>query len=101
MIKKNTWVQVHKIILSKDERSTNLPPETKEVPLEMWVKGFLQDDANIGDIVKIITVTNRIEEGTLVEANPTFKHNYGDFVPEILEIDKIVKKILYGDEYDK
>lgn len=100
MVKKNSWVLIHKIVLESKERATNLPDDTKQVPLEMWVKGFLVEDANIGDNVKVKTLTNRLEEGKLLEENPSYKHNYGDFVPEILVIDKIVKKTLYGDKYE-
>ncbi|MDD3106393.1 MAG: 2-amino-4-oxopentanoate thiolase subunit OrtA [Bacilli bacterium] len=97
MIKKQTWVQIEKVILHPNERAMNLPDDTKKVPLIMWVKGYLQEDANIGDTVNIITLTNRKEQGKLVEANPTFKHNYGEFVPEILKINQMVKQILFGD----
>ena len=98
MVKKNTWVVIHKTILQPYERSTNLPDDTKAVPFEMWVKGFLLEDSNLGEVVQIRTITNRIEEGTLIEVHPSFKHNYGDFVPEILKIDEIVIKTLNGDE---
>ena len=100
MIPKNTWVLIHKVILKPEERVENLPDDTKNVPLEMWVKGFLLEDSGIGQVVKIKTRTNRIEEGTLIEANPSFKHNYGEFVPEILQIDRIVLKTLYGEDYE-
>lgn len=96
MILKNSWVQITKEILKPDERAKNLPEPTKKVPLKMWVKGYLQNDANIGDSVKIKTITGRVETGVLIEKNPSYKHNYGNFVPEILEIDKIVKSTLFG-----
>lgn len=100
MIKVNSWVKIHKIILKSEERSNNLPSDTKNVPLEMWLKGYLLNEGNIGDIVKIKTIAGRIEEGTLVDVNPSYKHNFGDFVPEILVIDQMVKHTLFGDEYD-
>jgi len=100
LIKKDTWVQIHKIVLPREERSSNLPKDTKEVDLEMWVKGILLEDCPLGERARIKTVTNRIEEGRLVAVNPSYSHTYGDFVPEILEIDKIVKKTLFGDEYE-
>ncbi|MEL7655211.1 MAG: 2-amino-4-oxopentanoate thiolase subunit OrtA, partial [Bacillota bacterium] len=60
MIKKGEWVRIHKIILQPSERAPQVPEDTKLVPLEMWDKGFLQEDANIGDEVTIETVTGRI-----------------------------------------
>lgn len=98
MIPKNTWVRIHKIILKPEERSPNLPEETRIVPLELWVKGFLMKDADIGDTVSVRTRTGRIEGGTLTEVNPTYRHSFGEFVPEILAIDEIVKKALYGEQ---
>lgn len=38
-----------------------------KVPLEMWIKGYLQEDANIGDEVEVLTRTKRIENGTLLK----------------------------------
>ncbi len=94
MIKKGAWVQIHKVILKPEERTAQIPDETKKVPLEMWVKGFLNEDANLNDIVSITTLTNRIESGTLIAENPSYHHDYGDFVPELLQIDKLVKTAL-------
>ncbi|MGD9605317.1 MAG: 2-amino-4-oxopentanoate thiolase subunit OrtA [Bacilli bacterium] len=100
MINKNAWVQIEKIVLNPDQRATNLPQDTKKVPLIMWVKGYLQNDGNMGDLVTIKTLTGRLEQGTLVAHNPAFKHDYGDFVPEILEINQMVKHILFGDNHE-
>jgi hypothetical protein len=98
MIKKDSWVQIKKTIFTPNERSTNVPKDTKLVPFDMWVKGFLQDDASLGDWVVVKTVTGRTEEGKLVDVNPTFLHNYGTFVPENLTIARIVKTIVFGDQ---
>ncbi len=94
MIKKGSWVQIHKVILSPEERTASIPDETKKVPLELWVKGFLTEDAEINDTVTIQTLTDRLESGTLIAVNPAYHHDYGDFVPELLDIDKMVKTVL-------
>ncbi len=96
MIKKNSWVQITKTILKPEERASNLPEATKKVPLMMWTKGYLLQDAQINDFVKIKTITGRIESGYLVKENPSYLHNYGAFVPEILEIDRICRNTLFG-----
>jgi hypothetical protein len=41
MAKKDDWVQIHDIILAPCDRSPNLPEDTKKVPLELYLKGFL------------------------------------------------------------
>ena len=69
---------------------------THGVPLEMWVKGHLTADAEIGDEVEIITRTGRHVRGRLLEVNPRYTHDYGEFVPELLEIGDTVRGILFG-----
>jgi len=94
--KKGDWVQVHQIVLKPEERAPQVPEDTSEVPLELWVKGFIKTEANIGDEVEIITVTSRKVIGRLTAVNPGYTHGYGKFVPELLSIDSMVKEILYG-----
>ncbi len=96
MVKKGQWVRIHKVILEPDQRAPQVPEDTKKVPLEMWDKGYLQEDAQIGDEVDIVTVTGRKERGTLLEENPHYSHDFGTFVPELLAIDEQVRKILFG-----
>ena len=98
MIQKGQWARIHKIILQPSERAPQVPDDTKKVPLEMWDKGFLNADAKIGDEVTITTVTGREETGTLIEVNPRYDHDFGDCIPELLEIDKQVRGILFGGE---
>ena len=96
MIKKGNWVLIKKIILQPEQRANNLPEATKKVPLLLWVKGNLLTDGEIGQEVEVKTLTGRIESGTLIEVNPSYMHNYGKFMPEIQQIDKILKSELYG-----
>ena len=50
MAKRNDWVHIHRNVLEPEERTGKLPEDTKKVPLEMWVKGRLQEEqAEIGD----------------------------------------------------
>jgi hypothetical protein len=98
MIEKGKWVQIRKVVLEASERAKHIPEDTKKQPLIMWVKGFLLENAELGNQVQIETVTGRIETGTLIEVEPSFKHNYGEFVPEILQIDRILRKQVDNDE---
>lgn len=97
MIDKGTYVRIRRTILKPDERSDNLPKDTKKVPFKMWVKGYLLEDSDLFDIVTIRTITGRLETGRLKEASPPYKHSYGDFIPEILILRDIIKKDMYGD----
>ena len=98
MVKKDTWVRIHSVILKAEERTAKLPEDTKHVDFEMWVKGSLKEDAEIGDEVTVITATGREEKGTLVEEKPYYTHSYGKFVPEIIQIDKQLREIMSGGE---
>lgn len=98
MIKKGEWVRIHKIILKAEERTGKLPADTQKVPLEMWTKGYLMADAQIGDEVEIESVNGRRETGTLIEVNPAYNHDYGKCIPELLAIDKQVREIVFGGE---
>ena len=82
MAKKNDWVRIHNIVLTPEQRTGKLPEDTKKMPLEMWAKGHLQNDAaEIGDEVTIRTATGREERGTLVEVNPCYALISGTNVP--------------------
>lgn len=90
MIDKGRYVRIRRTLLKPEERSSNLPEDTKLVPFKMWVKGYLQEDSDLFDIVNIKTTTGRTETGRLKEADPTYKHNYGDFVEEALKLRDII-----------
>jgi 2-amino-4-ketopentanoate thiolase alpha subunit len=94
--KKGDWVQVHQVVLEPQNRASQLPEDTKQVPLELWIKGYLQQDSNIGDIVEIRTLTGRKVTGKLIKVNPEYVHDFGGFIPELLEIGKRLKDSLYG-----
>jgi hypothetical protein len=98
MIKQHQWVRIHSTVLQPSERAPQLPADTKKVALEMWVKGFLQEDAEIGDPVEVTTITGRTVRGTLIEHNPYYQHDYGKCLPELLNIGIQVKAILFGPE---
>jgi hypothetical protein len=96
MVRKGAWVLIHKIILEPKDRAPQVPEDTKKVPLEMWVKGRLEGDAEIGKRAVVITRTGRREEGTLLEENPTYRHGFGNFVPELLTISEQVRDLVFG-----
>lgn len=96
MVKKGEWVRIHRVVLKAEQRTGKIPEDTQKCDLEMWTKGFLQEDAEIGDEVTVITASHREEHGTLVETAPYYAHSYGKFVPEIVQIDKQLRDIMFG-----
>jgi len=94
---KGQWVKIHSIVLTSEERAPQVPDDTKNVPLELWVKGYVLSDAEIGDLVKVKTMTGRVVEGNLIEINPSYQHSFGENIPELLEIGPKLRKILFED----
>ncbi|MDI3472024.1 MAG: 2-amino-4-ketopentanoate thiolase alpha subunit [Thermotogaceae bacterium] len=93
--RKGDWVQIHSTILKPQERSEHLPEDTKNVPFEMRVKGFLvNESAEVGDYVEIETLSGRKIHGKLIEVNPKYRHDFGEPVPELLKIGIELRKIL-------
>ncbi|MDF9867234.1 hypothetical protein OKW22_000803 [Bacilli bacterium PM5-3] len=91
MIKKGTFVRIEKTILEASERTAKIPDDTKAVPFKMWTKGILQNDCEIGEEATIISMAKRQDTGKLVEVDPMYELNYGDFLPEMVEIDMRLK----------
>ena len=98
MVKKGEWVLIHRDILSPEERAPQVPEDTRKVPLEMWDKGHLLDDGELGETVRVRTWTGRLEEGTLLEVNPSYHHDFGNFVPELQTISQQVWDLVFGGE---
>lgn len=97
MVKKGEWVQISSVVLTAEQRAPQVPEDTSETPLVMWVKGYLQDDAEIGNEVTIKTVSGRFTKGTLVRVKPIFTHSFGNYIPEITEIHRILDSELKGE----
>lgn len=96
---KGDFVRIHSVILKAEERTGNIPEDTKKTDLRMWNKGFLLNDtANIGDEVFIETVIGRKTSGTLVEINPSFNLNYGEYIKETAYIGKSVREDIREDK---
>ena len=97
---KGQWVEIEEILLQPEERTGNIPEETKKVPLMMRMKGFLANNAEIGERVEIRTLTGRIVSGVLKNASPTYEHGFGKtFIPEMLEIGISLRRLL-EDEHE-
>lgn len=80
------WVRIHSILLSPEARAPGIPEETRAVPLEMRVKGWLlTQKAEPGDLVEIRSTLGRVHEGRLEALNPPYGHDFGAAIPELLQ----------------
>lgn len=94
LIEKDTWVEVHTVVLKASERAPQVPEDTREVPMEMRVKGFLLTPAAIGDDVEIETPSGRHLRGKLAEVNPAYTHSFGAPIPELTSIGREARALL-------
>lgn len=92
---KGDWVRIKNTVLKVGERAPQTPEETKAVPLEMWINGFLADQsAEIGRTVTVTSLAGLSHEGTLTEIMPVYKVDYGQPQPELLTIGPELRAIL-------
>ncbi len=94
MIVQGSWVEIHNVILEAGERAPNIPADTQNTALEMRVKGFLVDDAQLGETVEIVTAAGRKLSGRLFDVNPAYTHGFGAPIPELSHIGQQVRSLL-------
>lgn len=89
------WVRIHSVILTPEERASAIPQETRAVPLEIRVKGWLVTAAaSIGDTVEIRTTLGRRYHGTLEAMNPPYGHDFAAAIPELLRAGEELRAML-------
>ncbi len=88
------WVEIHRCVLPAGERAPQVPEDTRGVPLEMRVKGFLLAPAAPGEAAEIVTPAGRHLRGTLMEVNPAYSHGFGAPLAELSGIGGEVRAIL-------
>ena len=92
--KRGDWVQVRQVVLEPGQRAPQVPRDTSHVPLIRLVKGFLAQDANLGDTVAITTVIGRTIGGELVAVNPQYEHSFGAPPAGFMRIGSKLRRIL-------
>ncbi|MEG1917920.1 MAG: 2-amino-4-oxopentanoate thiolase subunit OrtA [Oscillospiraceae bacterium] len=88
------WVQISNVVLPAGSRAPQVPADTQNCDLVMWVKGYAQSEANEGDTLEVITPTGRRETGALCDVDPSYTHSYGKFVPELLQVQHQLRDLM-------
>ena len=92
---KGDLVQIEMVVLPPGERPDDLPPSSREVPYQCWIKGFLLDQqAEIGQEVEIESFIGRRLRGVLHAVNPVYDHGFGRPRPELLTIAPRMRRLL-------
>jgi len=89
-----TWVEIHRIVLSPEGRARKVPDDTRRVPLEMKVKGFLVREAILGEEAEILTLSSRRLRGTLARLEPAYTHGFGPPIAELAAIGPELRAML-------
>ena len=100
ILEKGTYVRIRKYLLLSNQRLKTIPEDTSKVPFKMWIKGRLLEETELFEEAKIETATGRIISGVVKEKNPKYKHSYGEFVEELMQIREIIKSEMRGDNDD-
>jgi hypothetical protein len=91
---RGAWVEIHRVVLRPGERAPQVPEETRSVPLEMRVKGFLVAPAAVGTEAEILTRSGRRLRGTLAQVNPAYTHGFGSPIPELSSVGEEVRNLI-------
>jgi hypothetical protein len=90
------WVEISAVLLAPAERSPNLPPETAVVPLVMRVRGWAQKGGLVGAKISVKTQAGRVLSGKLLSVSPSFDHDFGGCIPELIEVRRKLKAEMSG-----
>ena len=86
-IPKGTWVEVERTLLATDRNALRQPLDPAKAPsYVVRVSGFLLEDAELGQQVKIRTIMGKLHTGKLRIQSPSYGHSFGHTVPELLKI---------------
>lgn len=96
LIKKNTFIEIETVVLQCEDRSPAIPEDTKETPLRMWVRGFVNSDCELGDEVEITTTIGRTMKGIVKAIEPSYSHDFGSYIREISYIGKQAKEMIFN-----
>ncbi len=93
----NTLVEIQRIVLAAGDRAPQVPEETQQVPLVMRVKGFLINDASLGEQAEVQTPAGRRLHGTLVDGSPAYTHTFGPRIEALSHIGTELRELLRDD----
>ena len=85
-VTRGTWVEIEATVLQPAERAPGLPEDTARTPYVLRLSGFLEEDAEAGQEVRVKSLIGRTHRGVLRLVNPGYDHSFGATVPELLHI---------------
>jgi hypothetical protein len=80
------WVEVRQVILEAGYRAPNIPDDTARVDFVARIRGFLESDAAMAAEATVRTLAGRRVSGRLSAVNPRNPADFGNPVPELLQL---------------
>lgn len=89
-----SWVEIRQVVLPAGQRAPNVPADTAKVDFVARIRGFLVADAPLGSQATVRTLAGREVSGQLSEGNPRNPADFGDPVPELLQLGATARRTL-------
>ena len=86
IVAKGTWVEVERVTGRPGVGLPGLPRDPARAPQVTRVSGFLMEDAELGQHVRIRTIIGNEHTGKLRIENPGYGHSFGNTFPEGLRV---------------
>lgn len=86
IIAKGTWVEVERVLSRPGERVPGIPRDFAKPPQVVRVSGFLLEDAELGQQVRVRTIIGNEHSGKLRIENPGYGHSFRNTFPELLRV---------------
>lgn len=71
------WVEIEWVILPSEERSENLPADTRELPYVGRARGLVEGVVEVGQSTSVVTLADRVLHGMVVDSAPGYTHSFG------------------------
>jgi 2-amino-4-ketopentanoate thiolase alpha subunit len=86
IVAKGTWVEVERVVIRGGERAPGFMKDPLRPPQVVRVSGFLLEDAELGQHVRIRTIIGNEHSGKLRIENPGYGHSFGNTFPELMRV---------------
>ena len=83
IVAKGTWVEVERVVARPGDRLAGPAKELSRPPQIVRVSGFLLEDAELGQHVRIRTILGNEHAGKLRIENPGYGHSFCNTFPEL------------------
>lgn len=95
-INQGDWVEICWTILTPEERAPGLPEDTRQTPYILKASGIALEEGKTGDEISIETQAGRNLKGQATRIFPYYNHDFGNCVPELIQIRKQIRSAAKG-----